>query len=126
MKRVVVVLLLAGLVPLVASGCVGTGSPWTKQLRVAVVGLTGDGSGEVPLAGATVTVTAASTGGSGSTSSQTLATGPDGVATFRVEPGYTYNIAATANGYSNGQVSVTVGFAAGTITRKITLAVSAT
>jgi hypothetical protein len=126
MKRVVVALLLVGLVPIMAGGC-GTGSPWVKQLRVAVVGLTTDGSGEVPLAGAQVTVTAASTtAGSRAASSQTLSTGPDGTATFRVEPGYTYTVAATATGYSAGQITVDVGFFAGTMTRTITLAVSAT
>ncbi len=132
MKRVLTVLALATALALLQGGCAGTGSPWTKQLRVAVLGLTGDGSGEVPITGASVTVTRTTSGTTdaslrAATNSQTLATGSDGIAVFRVEPGYTYTVAVTASGYSTGQVTVDVGFFAGTaITRTITLAPSGT
>lgn len=129
MKHAMLVFLLGAMVSLAASGCAGTGNPWTKELRVAVLGLTGDGSAEVPVTGASVTVSKSggTGGGSGSTGSQTLATGSDGTAMFRVEPGFTYSVAVTATGYSTGQLSVDVGFFAGTtMTRTITLAPTGT
>jgi len=100
-------------------GCVGSGSPWTKQLHIVVLGLTEDGSNVVPVPGATVALS--SSGRSSGT--QTLTTDEDGEVVFRVEPGYTFTAAVTATGYATGQVVVEVGFwAESSITRTITLA----
>jgi len=126
-------LLVRALVPaLVAcvatgTGC-GTGSPWTKVLRVVVVHNTADGSGVVPVPNATVAVARVTTGGGGTSAggSQSLAVDSNGVAAFRVDPGYSYTITATATGYQQAQVVVDIGFFADTeITRRLTLAPSA-
>ncbi len=111
--------LLLALAGLGQAGCAGSGSPWTKQLHIVVLGLTEDGSNVAPISGATVALTGSGEG----SGSQTLATNPDGEATFRVEPGYTYTAAITATGYAAGQVVVEVGFfAESSMTRTVTLA----
>jgi len=109
------------------TGC-GTGSPWTKLLRVVVVHNTADGSGVVPVPNALVTVARATTGGGGASTggSQSLAVDSNGLAIFRVDPGYSYTITATATGYQQAQLVVDIGFFADTeITRRLTLAPSA-
>jgi hypothetical protein len=124
MRKVLWVALAAGLA--LTAGCVGTGSPWTKELRVAVVSTTADGAEEVPVTSASVTLTRGSALGGGTGGStggtQTQSTGSDGVAVFPVEPGYAYSATITATGYTTGQVSLEVGhLATQTITRKVVL-----
>jgi hypothetical protein len=118
--RLVALLALAAVIG-IGAGCAGTGSPWTKTVRVTVLQPTTDGTGEIPVTGATVTVSEiAATGGGTSTNSQTQGTDPNGEALFALEPG-SYRVAVTMTGFTAMQVTVEVGYFAGDQVRTIHL-----
>lgn len=126
MKRSLLAMCLLAAIALVA-GCAGTGDPWTKTVRIVVVGLTTDGTAETPIPGATVTLTASAgsgTGGPATPPAQTLTTDSSGSALFRVTPGFVYTANASASGYSASTVTINVTHLAGSITRKLLLAAS--
>ena len=128
MRRRLIAVIVLGLA-LGPLGCIGTGSPWTKVLRVAVVQNTQDGQEQIPIPGALVTVTRGAalggggTGtGTGTSASWSLGTDGAGVAVFRLEPGYSYTVSVTAAGFRTGSLTLEIGHLANqTITRRVVL-----
>ncbi|HQK92680.1 MAG TPA: hypothetical protein PLD23_04210 [Armatimonadota bacterium] len=124
----------------VMSGCsgglFGTGAtPYTRELRIVVVANVSDSLTQIPVPGAVVSVSqytsnqpkvGTTSGGTTTTVTQTMSTDPSGQVLFRVEPGESYRVSVSADGYSSATLIVSPSyFGPFTIVRSVTLAPSA-
>lgn len=116
-----------------SGGLFGTGAtPYTRELRIVVVANVESSLTQIPVPGATVSVSqytsnqpkvGTTSGGTTTTVTQTMATDPSGQALFRVEPGESYRVSVSADGYSSATLIVSPSYYGPfTIVRSVTLA----